>query len=47
MVEVKMLMVEMKNKRGVGEDGGFVVVVVMLLKMLKMSPEWSSKTSSE
>ena len=38
IVEVNMVVVE-KNKRGSAEDGGFVLVVVMLLKMVKMSPE--------
>ena len=38
VVRVEMVVME-KNKRGSGEDGGFIVVVVMLLKMVKLSPK--------
>ena len=50
VVRVEMVMME-KNKRGGGEDVGFVVVVVVLLKMVKLSseksPEWLPETSSK
>ena len=38
VVRVEMVVIE-KNKRGSGEGGGFVVVVVRLLKMVKLSPK--------
>ena len=37
VVSVEMVVME-KNKRGGDEDGGFVMVVVMFLKMVKLSP---------
>ena len=42
VVGMKMVVME-KNKRGGGEDGKFVVEVVILLKMVKLSSEESLK----